>query len=67
MAKMKNNKGAGLSGNVSEMSKASREVGPEWVTDACNAVDKIPEHWNKSWLDCVYINAVSGFVVCVVV
>jgi hypothetical protein len=53
MAKMKAGKAAGPSGVVSEMLKASGEIGVVWVTDVCNAIvgeGKIPDDWRRSWI-----------------
>jgi len=57
IAKMKNNKVAGLSGVVSEMLNVSWEVDLEWMVEVYNAVvkdGKIPEDWSKRWLASVY-------------
>jgi hypothetical protein len=51
ITKAKNGKAAGPSCVVSEMLKASGEVGVEWVTYVCNAVikdGKIPADWKRS-------------------
>ena len=51
LKKMKNGKAPGPSGVVTEMLKASGEVGVEWLTEKCKSVireRKIPEDWKKS-------------------
>ena len=48
---MKNGKAPGPSGVVTDMLKASGEVGVEWLAELCNSVireRKIPEDWKKS-------------------
>ena len=53
LRKMKPGKAAGPSGVVSEMLKASDELGVEWMTDLCNVIvrdGKIPDDWKNSLL-----------------
>ena len=57
LKKTKSGKAPGQSGVVTEMLKASGEIGVEWLVDLCNSVireRKIPEDWRRSVLVPVY-------------
>ena len=57
ITKTKSDKVAGLSGVIAQMSRASGDVGVQWVTDLCNKIvqeGKIPSDWRKSWTVKVY-------------
>jgi hypothetical protein len=57
ITRSKSGKAAGPPGVMSEMLKASGDVGVQWVTDLCNGIvweRVIPSDWRKSWMVSVY-------------
>ena len=51
LKEMKRHKAPGLSGLVTEMIKATGEIGTQWILDLCNGIVKegsIPEDWKSS-------------------